>query len=72
MGKELMEAKKVLEAFLVEHPDLAEAQAEIDRILSKVAPEKRMDVILLLMAGKLQELQNGLKSLLLKGGHHAS
>jgi predicted nuclease with TOPRIM domain len=62
----LEEALKRREEFLKEHPEYQAYQDEIDRLLSAAPPEKRLEVLMMLLAGKASELGALLTELLKK------
>ena len=59
----LQEAIATRDAYLEEHPELKPFQDEIDSILEKCKPEDRQDALLLMLAGKLTELRDGMNKL---------
>ena len=59
----LERALKRREDFLKEHPEYQEYQDEIDRILDATLPEKRLEVMGLLLSTKLSELGSALTDL---------
>ncbi len=60
--RELDKAKKDLEEFLDAHPNLREFQNEIDRVLD--SPANRLEVISIMLAGKLSDLHCYMQELL--------
>ena len=59
----LERALKRREDFLKEHPEYQKYQDEIDRILDATLPEKRLEVMGLLLSTKLSELGSALTDL---------
>ena len=59
----LQEAEAARDKYISEHPHLATYQQEIDELLSKVKPHERLEVLALVMAGKLTELKEKLGEL---------
>lgn len=62
--KAVVEAIAERDRFLEQHPKYQSYQNEIDRILDMAGPpKKRLEVIAMLMEGKLMELQHQLQRL---------
>lgn len=63
MNKQLEEAIAARDKFLAEKPHLKEFQAEIDRVLEMCKPEERAEVLLLMLAGRMNDLKGMLEKL---------
>lgn len=61
--KALAEAQKDLDTFLEEYPHMQEQQNKIDEIMKKTPSDKRLEVLLMMLAQKYSKILKQLKKL---------
>ena len=64
LNEELEELLAQRDTVLAQYPELKEIQGEIDELLGKTCnPSTRLDIVFMLLAEKLDELQNAVHDL---------
>ena len=59
----LNEAIKARDKYLQEHPNMQEFQNTLDEILDRVPEKMRLEVVTMMMSGKMTELANKMREL---------